>query len=358
MKKTHIKKKWKQFIISSFAITIMLGQYGGIRIEANEENYTEAIKVTDFDSNLSFSELLERFGDTDEILRQLELHRPAAPTQIRTRALQDFSLLETTVSYDESGYPTESFTPEADAEFWRLIYEDAANRITPEFLEYAEEIGRHADIMLAIEYYKENGHVPINARISDFLPTTRRMAGVLDAHDGVGTVQRGLATSEGSWATNYARFAIRPSWMPDRYTNDQWRDALRHFAWNQNMAGLGSQTARIIGNNHEYSSVLIRRHDGVHMTHHSQLSDAMIISLRDSMVHIASVSGVAAFNSTFTNHEIMDLWNNRAGVIRHGRSSGMPAFRQAWDAGEIIGASHAVTGGHRDAMRLSGWWRH
>jgi len=205
----------------------------------------------------SFPELLERYGSTDEILRQLELHTPVVPIMphIDFPPIEEVIDLETKYIYDSAGNYIEVLTDEALEAFNEEIRRRSDLSITPEFEAYADELAARADIMMAIAYYEYYGYVPTSPTF--FYNDIRRVANILDEHDGLTLSQRNTVNSTGLAARNLANSTSRPSGIPNAIDNNAWRDAFRHFEWNRNMArNMNQRVARIAGNNHEWAGII------------------------------------------------------------------------------------------------------
>lgn len=81
------------------------------------------------------------------------------------------------------------------------------------------------------------------------------------------------------------------------------QDAYRHFRWNFNMAvGIGNNVAQTAGNNQEWAEMILRRFGNVTITRALEIR-------RD-----IRTMNLAGFNGFFNNANMMDFWNNRAGV--------------------------------------------
>jgi len=286
----------------------------------------------------SFPELLERYETTDEILRQLELHRPIAPLETREMVelppISDVIPFETKYIYDEFGHFMEVLTDETLAAFNEELMRRVNLEITPEFEAYASALGALVDIMMAIEYYNTHGYAPISPAFSGD-HQIRRIANVLDSHDGLSFAQSTHVNSLGLDSQLLANGTSRPAFIPQSIDNTAWRDAFRHFSWNLNMArnvNLGSVVARIAGNNHEWAGIL----------RGNNVSEAQAINMRRHLATEMS-RNLATFNTFVDNDTLMDFWNNREGVLNSNMSgSPLQIFTSRWQSANIIGTRYNV----------------
>jgi len=304
-------------------------------------------------------ELIFRFGSVEEVIRQLDLNRPIRPEslqmQIELPLISEVINLELIYMYDENGVTVTKLSEDSMSLFIDELLRRSEIGITPEQEYFDKKIATEATLLFTLMHYENYGYIPISPQFMYF--NLRRIAYMLDNHDGLTMSQSHTVTSIGNNAANIANWFPRPNGIDQRYDNAAWRDAFRHFAWGRYLAMATSpHISRIATNNHEWAGVINN------ILGSGNFQATQVVNLRREIAREV-VMGQGMFNHHFDNDTVMDFWNNRAGVnsasvIPHGDH--LEVFMLYWNRGDLIRSIYfgAVSPARRSEMFHSRWFLH
>ncbi|HCO62099.1 MAG TPA: hypothetical protein DIT49_01195 [Clostridiales bacterium] len=249
--------------------------------------------------------------------------------------------------------------------------------VTPERVEEMKRLRQEVEESLIMQLVDEN---IITSKAT--LESIKREA-ALCLHDGLSAADISLI---GIHHARIARDDAKKLYKDEGQTVEMKRDAFRHMTWNfTSSRDVGEGKTRIATINHEWYVVIqnaVNQYEKDRFNYYlaayqSELAwgtvtttdllnmaiadaDVYAIAHRDALIQKCKGS-LAMFNATFSNANIMDLWNNKTGIDyakSNPTASTNTVFTLAWNRGELIkheGAA-AVTASKRSIVYRSNWW--
>ena len=249
--------------------------------------------------------------------------------------------------------------------------------VTPERVEEMKRLRQEVEESLIMQLVDEN---IITSKAT--LESIKREA-ALCLHDGLSAADISLI---GIHHARIARDDAKKLYKDEGQTVEMKRDAFRHMTWNfTSSRDVGEGKTRIATINHEWYVVIqnaVNQYEKDRFNYYlaayqSELAwgtvtttdllnmaiadaDVYAIAHRDALIQKCKGS-LAMFNATFSNANIMDLWNNKIGrdyAKSNPTASTNTVFTLAWNRGELIkheGAA-AVTASKRSIVYRSNWW--
>ncbi len=249
--------------------------------------------------------------------------------------------------------------------------------VTPERVEEMKRLRQEVEESLIMQLVDEN---IITSKAT--LESIKREA-ALCLHDGLSAADISLI---GIHHARIARDDAKKLYKDEGQTVEMKRDAFRHMTWNfTSSRDVGEGKTRIATINHEWYVVIqnaVNQYEKDRFNYYlaayqSELAwgtvtttdllnmaiadaDVYAIAHRDALIQKCKGS-LAMFNATFSNANIMDLWNNKIGIDyakSNPTASTNTVFTLAWNRGELIkheGAA-AVTASKRSIVYRSNWW--
>ena len=246
--------------------------------------------------------------------------------------------------------------------------------VTPERVEEMKRLRQEVEESLIMQLVDEN---IITSKAT--LESIKREA-ALCLHDGLSAADISLI---GIHHARIARDDAKKLYKDEGQTVEMKRDAFRHMTWNfTSSRDVGEGKTRIATINHEWYVVIqnaVNQYEKDRFNYYlaayqSELAwgtvtttdllnmaiadaDVYAIAHRDALIQKCKGS-LAMFNATFSNANIMDLWNNKIGrdyAKSNPTASTNTVFTLAWNRGELIkheGAA-AVTASKRSIVYRS-----